>query len=98
MQTDAQTVFEAFGKNEHVMWVIWALVVSMTDLGITKVLDPTVVHGDDIYHLEEIIQLLLPARVYLSSVGSGLVAARLVMGEMGMSFIFVDFYVGCAGI
>ena len=40
MQADAQAVVEAFGKNEHVMRVIWALVVAMTGLVITKVLDP----------------------------------------------------------
>ena len=31
---------EAFGKNEQVMKVIWALVIAMTGLVITKVLDP----------------------------------------------------------
>ena len=40
MQADAQAVVDAFGKNEHVMRVIWALVVAMTGLVITKVLDP----------------------------------------------------------
>ena len=40
MQADAQVVIEAFGKNEQVMRVIWALVVAMTGLVITKVLDP----------------------------------------------------------
>jgi len=65
---------------------------------ITKVLDPAVVHGDDIYSLEEFIRWLLPERVYLSSVGSWLVVARLVIGEMGMSFIGSDFYFGCSGI
>jgi hypothetical protein len=40
MQADAQAVVEAFGKNEPVMKVIWALVVAMTGLVITKVLDP----------------------------------------------------------
>ncbi|MCX6696066.1 MAG: hypothetical protein NTV84_00590 [Methanoregula sp.] len=40
MQADAQAVIEAFGKNEHVMKVIWALVVTIKGLVITKVLDP----------------------------------------------------------
>jgi len=40
-------------------------------LGITKVLDPAVVPGDDLYFLEEIIWLLLPTRVYLSRVRAG---------------------------
>ena len=40
---DAQAVVDAFGKNEHVMKVILALVVAMTGLVITKVLDPGVV-------------------------------------------------------
>ena len=42
MQADAQAVVEAFGKNEQVMKVIWALVIAMTGLVITKVLDPGV--------------------------------------------------------
>jgi hypothetical protein len=42
MQADAQAVVEAFGKNEHVMRVCWALVVAMAGLVITKVLDPGV--------------------------------------------------------
>ena len=42
MQADAQVVVEAFGKNEHVMRVIWALVVAMTGLVITNVLGPGV--------------------------------------------------------
>ena len=40
MQADAQAVVEAFGKNEQVMKVIWTLVIAMTGLVITKVLDP----------------------------------------------------------
>ena len=40
MQADAHAVIEAFGKNEQVMKVIWALVIAMTGLVITKVLDP----------------------------------------------------------
>jgi predicted MFS family arabinose efflux permease len=40
MQADAQAVIDAFGKNEQVMKVIWALVIAMTGLVITKVLDP----------------------------------------------------------
>ena len=40
MQADADAVIEAFRKNEHVMKVIWTLVVAMTGLVITKVLDP----------------------------------------------------------
>ena len=42
MQVDAQAVVEAFGKNEHVMRVIWALSVAIIELVITKVLDPGV--------------------------------------------------------
>jgi len=42
MQADAQVGVYAFGKNEHVMRVCWALVVAMAGLGITKVLDPGV--------------------------------------------------------
>ena len=41
MQADAQAVVDAFGKNEQVMKVIWALVIAMTGLVITKVLDPS---------------------------------------------------------
>ena len=40
MQADADAVVEAIGKNEHVMKVMWALVIAMTGLVITKVLDP----------------------------------------------------------
>jgi len=40
MLADAPAVVEAFGKNEQVMNVIWALVVAMTGLAITNVLDP----------------------------------------------------------
>ena len=40
MQADAQAVVDAFGKNEHVIRVVWALVVAMAGLVITKVLDP----------------------------------------------------------
>jgi len=40
---DAQAVVDAFGKNEQVMKVIWMLVVAITGLVITKVLDPGVV-------------------------------------------------------
>ena len=42
MQADAQAVVEAFGKNEWVMKVIWALSVAIIGLVITKVLDPGV--------------------------------------------------------
>ena len=42
MQADADAVVDAFGKNEQVMKVIWALVIAMTGLVITKVLDPGV--------------------------------------------------------
>jgi len=42
MQADAQAVVEAFGKNEHVMRVIWALAIAVAGLVITKVLDPGV--------------------------------------------------------
>ena len=40
MQADAQAVVEAFGKNEQVMKVIWALFIAIAGLVITKVLDP----------------------------------------------------------
>jgi len=40
MQADAQAVVDAFGKNEQVMKVIWTLVIALTGLVITKVLDP----------------------------------------------------------
>jgi len=40
MQANAHAVVDAFGKNEQVMKVIWALVIAMTGLVITKVLDP----------------------------------------------------------
>ena len=40
MQADAQAVIDAFGKNEQVMKVIWTLVIAITGLVITKVLDP----------------------------------------------------------
>jgi len=35
-------VVDAFGKNEHVMKVIWALFIAIAGLVITKVLDPVV--------------------------------------------------------
>ena len=41
MQADAQAVVEAFGKNEQVMKVIWALTIATIGLVITKVLDPS---------------------------------------------------------
>jgi len=37
---DAHAVVDAFGKNEQVVKVIWALVIAITGLMITKVLDP----------------------------------------------------------
>jgi hypothetical protein len=40
MQADAQAVVEAFGKNEQVMRVIWALSMAIIGLVITTVLDP----------------------------------------------------------
>ena len=40
MQADAKAVVDAFGKNEQVVKVIWALVIAITGLMITKVLDP----------------------------------------------------------
>ena len=40
MQADADAVIEAFGKNEQVMKVIWALAITIVGLVITKVLDP----------------------------------------------------------
>ena len=40
MQADADAVIEAFGKNEQVMKVIWALFIAIAGLVITKVLDP----------------------------------------------------------
>jgi len=40
MQVDADAVIEAFGKNEQVMKVIWALFIAIAGLVITKVLDP----------------------------------------------------------
>ena len=40
MQADAEAVVEAVGKNEQVMKVIWTLVIAITGLVITKVLDP----------------------------------------------------------
>jgi len=42
MQADAQAVVDAFGKNEQVMKVIWALFIAIAGLVITKVLDPGV--------------------------------------------------------
>ena len=42
MQADAQAVVDAFGKNEQVMKVIWTLIIAITGLVITKVLDPGV--------------------------------------------------------
>jgi len=42
MQADAQAMVEAFGKNEQVMRVIWALFIAIAGLVITKVLDPGV--------------------------------------------------------
>ena len=42
MQADAQVVVEAFGKNEHVMKVIWALLIAIAGLVITNVLGPGV--------------------------------------------------------
>jgi len=40
MQADAQGVVDAFGKNEHVMRVIWVLVVAIAGLVVTRALDP----------------------------------------------------------
>jgi len=40
MQADAQAVVDAFGMNEHVMRVCWALSMALIGLVITKVLDP----------------------------------------------------------
>ena len=40
MQVDVQAVVDAFGKNEQVMKVIWALFIAIAGLVITKVLDP----------------------------------------------------------
>ena len=40
MQADAQAVVDAFGKNEQVMKVVWALFIAIAGLVITKVLDP----------------------------------------------------------
>ena len=40
MQADAQAVVDAFGKNEHVMRVIWMLSIAIAGLVVTKVLDP----------------------------------------------------------
>jgi len=40
MSADVPAVVKAFRKNEQEMKVIWALVVTMTGLVITKVLDP----------------------------------------------------------
>jgi hypothetical protein len=40
MHADAQAVVDAFGKNEQVMKVIWALFIAIAGLVITKVLDP----------------------------------------------------------
>ncbi|MFA5414073.1 MAG: hypothetical protein WC295_01155 [Methanoregula sp.] len=40
MQVYVQEVVEAFGKNEQVVKVVWALVIAMAGLVITKVLDP----------------------------------------------------------
>ena len=35
MQADAQAVVDAFGKNEQVMKVIWALFIAIAGLGLT---------------------------------------------------------------
>jgi len=40
MQADAQAVVDAFGKNEHVMRVIWALVLIIIGLVATQALCP----------------------------------------------------------
>ena len=40
MQADAQVGVYAFGKNEHVMRVIWMLSIAIAGLVVTKVLDP----------------------------------------------------------
>ncbi|MCX6688262.1 MAG: hypothetical protein NTZ39_00960 [Methanoregula sp.] len=42
IQRGMQAGVEAFGKNEHVMRVIWTLFVAMAGRVITKFLDPVV--------------------------------------------------------
>jgi len=37
---DADTVIEAFGKNEQVKKVFWTLFVAMVELVLTRVVDP----------------------------------------------------------
>jgi len=40
MKEDAEAVIDAFGKNEHVKKVFWAVFVSMTGLVLARVVDP----------------------------------------------------------
>ncbi|MFA6362917.1 hypothetical protein [Methanoregula sp.] len=40
MKADADAAIEAFGKNEHVKKVFWAMFVSMAGLVLARVLDP----------------------------------------------------------
>jgi len=43
MQVDAQAVIEKFGKNKHVMRLIWSLSAGIIGRVVTQVLDPMVV-------------------------------------------------------
>ena len=40
MKVDADAVFGAFGKNEHVKKVFWTLFVAMAGLVLARVVDP----------------------------------------------------------
>ncbi len=40
MKADADAAIEAFGKNEHVRKIFWAVFVAMTGLVLARVLDP----------------------------------------------------------
>ena len=44
MKADAETVVDAFGKNEHVKKVFWAVFVAMAGLVLARILGPVTVH------------------------------------------------------
>ncbi len=39
IKADADAAIEVFGKSEHVIWMIWTMIVARVGLVITKVLD-----------------------------------------------------------
>ena len=44
MKADPEKVVDAFGKNEHVKKVFWAVFVAMAGLALPRILDPVTAH------------------------------------------------------